>query len=391
MKKFFQLLMAASLDVWLASSSKGVRIDKHFQDLNQSCLSPLVIDALRHIPGNANPENDDDRIYCIMRIENISVVHPMMSLLPHEREQLRFWQAISGVDLFLNGMAVRYQTSHTDKLDVQISMHDYATRSRFRGLVVRLEENQVDRLSHQLEAQGLEAWMGVASPTVAIRLPRPYAELCCRRRWPSFILPHVSHGIRGGSHPLSTSWKMLGIRQIDLPPPPVGLQNLPAQPQLTADIASMSAEHLRDYAMHIDAGGDEFQMDQYINITQCVHTLQTFADDMDPVAYHRAALDVRGRSSLSSENGERKCGKYAYKVAFILQAFLLAQLLKPGNDFHEVICDSLKLALPKALHEPILALVQDSPSTTRRLSKKYNFTLAGPCRWCAHVVQQKTI
>ena len=103
--------------VWLASL-KTLKRGKLKVAVGREALSPFVAQSLQH--ANCEVQSREDTmgggVYALAAIRLVAVYHRMLKLMPHEREQLQFWEAIADADMeghaFFSKCAtsLRYQT-----------------------------------------------------------------------------------------------------------------------------------------------------------------------------------------------------------------------------------------------------------------------------------------
>ena len=132
-----------------------------------------------------------------------------------------------------------------------------------------------------------------------------------------------------------------------------------AKPVLDSEMSVACAEHLRAYASLLLPGcaDDEIQQDVYRDVVECTHTLQTYADQMDPVAFQKMAVASNGRQFLEKSASNHRL---AYKVGFLVHTFLFANLIRSAALFNDCVRSCLKLALPPVLQKPFIELLDDA-------------------------------
>ena len=79
-------------------------------------------------------------------------------------------------------------------------------------------------------------------------------------------------------------------------------------------------------------GANEEMEAVFASICSCVCSLQQYADELDPMMYKHSMLESAGRGVV---RGRKQC---AYDVAFLLETFLFANLLRTSQSLKVALC-----------------------------------------------------
>ena len=215
-------------------------------------------------------------------------------------------------------------------------------------------------------------WCPERPPCVSVRLPGPFAQLVAAGSWTSFFLPDV----RQGGRALQVAWEKLGIQRNTLPAVPAALLALPADDSVQLDVpAALAAiDLLKRFAATVDGQEDG---GVYGAVSLSVHRLQVFADQLDPGTYRRSMIDVKGRADMAMK------GRRAYRVAFMIKAFMFADTLKQAD---------IKQARPAAGGAP-LRVPDITVAGVRNFHRRqiHNVAVAAPDGRCADALGPEAV
>ena len=302
-------------------------------------------------------------VCALVQLQATAVIHPMLVLTDHEREQLRCWQHLTGNHLESPRSAFLFRVLRKAKLPAAEPVQKYSS-AKMRGLVVSLEEFQGPALLGRLRAAGhAQDWLPHAAPQVAVRLPAAYVCLLVAGMWQTFVLPCVQVGRRAGSSSTGISWALLGLPMpASTAPPEVEqvLQHLPVESRsLLSDNAGVCALQLRLYASTLPRM-DEFDQEHYKVVVEAVLRLQNFSDDMDEGGASRLAKELRHHAAapLNDQAPCKRSQMRQYKASFLLHCCLMAHLLRDQQNLVKAIRVALRLLVAPALMPAFLSLIE---------------------------------
>lgn len=331
-----------SVCVWLASLHT-LRIDKHRTDASVEAHAPSL-QRLLPAPANERPDPSQPCVFALAEIRCDRRYNHMTVLSDGEREQVRFWSEM--VNRPLHDDLFFFEVLSVAALPEPQQLASYGSR-QFRGLVSVLEFGQPPRLTERLTSR--PAWMPPGDVEVVVRLPALFARLVSAGVWGTFCLPQLP--VRGsrtlGTASLSFSWDLLNYSIDQLPRPPMSFIDHEIQvSEVTLrheDLASI-ANHLRSFATTVDIMTLEGQ-DVYASVEHGVALMDALVAQMSTLAFVKTIRDMRGKASLSTRSG----GSTPYRVAFLVQALVFADLIRSKSLMQEALARAVKMVLPRVL------------------------------------------
>lgn len=369
---------------WAASIStlrvEGVRID-----VSAQALTPVVLAALRSASSSDAPDlvgrtiaaaglgadgHDQPLDYeptshgsCILGLVHVEVqaaIHDLLPLQPSEREQVDFWKAILNTGR-CNGLGFLVKIIDCIPFPEPILLDSIGV-NYMRGIAVELEEGGGQVLRGLLPAGGLGVeWLPCDGPHTALRAPLPHWSLCLSPHapfWGSLVLPQRPAQGQGrvGTAGLQLSWKLLGVTANDVPV-------IPDLPFVEFDDSSLSLdrpalsetmEHLKAHVAVLLA--QHGKADEVTSVQKCLAVLQNVHDQMDTRAFLKSIKEIRvGSNAL--QVGRHK--GVPYRVAFLVRALCLADLLRNSADIVETLRLSIQVLLPTTLHSHFEQLLDE--------------------------------
>ena len=347
---------AALLTTWDRCTTGG----RHVW-LSQAAWSPLVSAASAAIGIGADA--DDTHVHALMVVRLTDALHPMLSLTPAEYEQSLFWSSVCGADIWRAGSAAyRFQVVSIFPCPPDSPHFSVQLAQRRKGVVISVKHGEADALHNAFPMHERPAWFPDHTSFIAIRVPAPHARLVAAQSWTSLILPDVRHG-----RAFTIPWDQIGIPRHTLPAVPAACLALPGEGDVRMDVpaALQAIDLLRRYALTLPA-----QDVLYPLVARSVHTLQVVADQLDPQQYRLSMIDARGRAHLEM------AGRTAYKVLFMLNAFLFSDTLKQAHVVKPLL-RALELAVPPSVRPTLTSLVSSQMSVHKSTVSRWRFLMDG--------------
>ena len=297
----------------------------------------------------------------------IRLLHSCLkSLQEHEKLQHAVFHRLCGCNLI--GCMYFFEIVHCYSLVNPMPIQAIGTR-RTKSFFFTLEDGQVQRLSSALhrayEDGSVPAWLHQVLQqesdldfSVCVRLPRPFALLCGRGHWSTFALGDLFQ-----PKSLFRGWSIAAAPQIwDVASMPQPRFDSAEPPNVMDPDVSMSLlEDLRFAAA---------KMDMFFPAADpgCRAALQRM---------HTVATSLQGHvyeTCTAFRVGEApRVGNEAYGVYYLINCFLLCDMLKSDADLRATLQLACKIVLPKHVCDAVLKLFQEedrpvpSKSTISRL------------------------
>ncbi|CAE7939445.1 unnamed protein product [Symbiodinium necroappetens] len=279
----------------------------------------------------------------------------MMLMSPELKQQLEFWQSITGKNL--HGNAYIFVVDKALALEQPADLQQLGTR-HFRGFLTVLEPEQPPRLWRDLD-HAANHWIGDMPPDVMLRAPKLFVEQVVHGRWSALLLPHLPNKIKSGSSTLTMNWPAVGLdaHHPSIPQLTLIAQTFPDEESnvaLNAELLDEAMDFLKTYAasLSVHATDETFENVEYIALQKCVATFQTLKASMDPSAFVRSVRDMTGKGVALW-----RCSRRPYQVAFLVKAVTLASLLRSANAMSEVLQTAACIVLPSVLQPSFLTML----------------------------------
>ena len=328
--------------LWLASMH-SVRYKGHRIEISREA------ELQEDDPERERPDDEHGaQILGIFRVKKVQVYDAMMLMSPELKQQLEFWQSITGKNL--HGNAYIFVVDKT--------LQQLGTR-HFRGFLSVLEPEQPPRLWRDLD-RAANHWQGDMPPDVMLRAPKLFVEQVACGRWPALLLPHIPNTKKSGSSTLTMNWPAVGIDAHHPSIPQLSLiaQTFPDEESsvvLSAELLDEAMEFLRTYAasLSVHATNETFEDVEYISLQKCVATFQALKASMDPSAFVRSVRDMTGKGVALW-----RCSRRPYQLAFLVKAVTLASLLRSADAMSEALQTAACIVLPSVLQPSFLTMVE---------------------------------
>ena len=356
--------------VWIGSL-ESVRFDGNVRKVGRNSLAQVcaILDAL-HLDHTLIDGSRGNFAFALLDV--VAGPHDYYSnFTEHEHLQRKFWTATVGVNPDMPLYVFKVRAVYPLIAPVAVpSMHGMIAR----GLVRVLEYGRASQMHATLNGNPLEDDCIV---TRMLRIPSAHALLVAVGHWDSFLLPSLSRASRFGSSSLSIDWRALGIVK---PRDPYQADVDQANRSCDADFLEQVGFYLRDWITNAEDGDDDL-----VNVAMAsVTTLDMLARDLDPLAFNASIRDMHGRPTLHMPNQKSS----PFKAAFLVQAFMLADLLRNSSTYKEMVLHVVEVLVPPTLKKAFTSFVNECSRIVPHKS-----TLS---RWrmlidCAHMLFQRRL
>ena len=276
----------------------------------------------------------------------------MRKLQPGEREQIRYWEALTSQSLY--GKAFVFDVLGEVSLEIPVDMQHFSNR-KFKGIVGQLELGQAPRLVEELAT--LPEWFPDPVPEVVARLPESWCRLVLCGTWKSFVLPQGSllGGRKDGFLSVNFGWDLLNVQPRQVPQLPrlsgPGLEDL--ADELDMPMLHNFANSVREVYLECNACSA-----QRAELEHLVGILEAMAHQCDPFALEASVREMDGHARSQPARKSTP-----YRVGFLLKAMLLADVLRSSSGMLSAIEASCSIVIPRVLRP----LFQDMLQATRSL------------------------
>ena len=340
--------------VWLSSWSRvsfhGGRI---VRDLAVEAGTPEIVNQL---PNEELDKDLEESVFGMVVLDAPEIMHCMRIVGPHVHEQKRFWQNM--LDEAMDGNSFTFHVSRSVKFQQPVPLRRYVSRHR-RGPVLPMDAPLVEQLMALLHPR--PTWLPAVAPQTLIRLPLPYCILVVNKRWQDILLPHTQ-GIESIPYRarLALNFQALGFQPDMIPRMPQELARVDDDGDrvlLDKNMLTSIADEFKDVVARVrveQSFEDDFAQDRYAALVAHVRALDKMVSDLDPVAFLKVTRNARHMAN-ASRNGHG----LPYKVTFVVEAVMLANLLHDAGTMHKVLHRAAVLALPPALRNDVAQLFDD--------------------------------
>ena len=354
--------------VWIGSL-ETVRFDGNVRKVGRNSVAQVrtILNAL-HLDHTLIDGSRGNFAFALLDV--VVGPHDYYSNCPeHEDLQRKFWTATVGVNPDMPLYVFKVRAVYPLIAPVAVpSMHGMIAR----GLVRVLDFGQASQMHATLHGNPSEDIV-----TKMLRIPSAHALLVAVGHWDSFLLPSILRASRFGSSSLNIDWRALGIAK-PRDPYPADVDN--ANRSCDTDFLEQVGFYLRDWITNAEDGDDDL-----VNVAMAsVTTLDRLARDIDPLAFQASIRDMHGRPTLHMANAKTS----PFRAAFLVQAFMLADLLRNSNDYKELLLRVVEVLVPPTLKKVFTSFVNDCSRIVPNKS-----TLS---RWrmlidCAHMLIQRRL
>ena len=306
-------------------------------------------------------------ILAIALLEPMFVYDELQQLAQHEQLQHQVFHSLCGS--MLGGRLTFFRVKEVLLLPCQTPIQAIGVR-RTKSFFFRLEDGQSDRLLEVLKNSAsnlLPEWLSarVDEAGYAVRLPKAFAILCAHGHWKSFAVADMSRDT------MFRGWTVAAVPDLwdraCFPQLRDGIDTLAEVRNVVEPaIAFDCAEDLRHVTSVLEHAIDALPAAEAADVLARLHSVTRSLQHH--VFETRAAFRVGLQARVGNES---------YNIFYLLNCFMLSNLLHSDAALQEALVLACKVALPRHMSEAVLKLLneEDRPVPSKSTISRFRLKL----------------